>query len=134
MKRSAVVLSALPAGTAGLMLPRKWAWTRSGFTLQQGLALARTDRHHDLDAIAQYHRRYAESPVQSVGERTWSDLDMDAVCAEADHCVSEPCRQYLYRVLHRTQATSAPLGRRMHFDHRGHPMNFSEPCSVSCDI
>lgn len=60
-------------------------------------------------------RKYCElSPGRGapLDDRTWADLDMDAVFARLDHCVSVPGAQYLYRMLRRCEDDGAVLAER----------------------
>lgn len=45
-------------------------------------------------------------------DKTWADLDMDAVFARLDHCVSAPGAQYLYRMLRHCEDNEAALAER----------------------
>lgn len=60
-----------------------------------------------LDILAKSHRaRLATTPgAESLGERTWSDLDLDSVFSKIDRTVSTLGRQALY---HRLRVTTPP--------------------------
>jgi hypothetical protein len=62
------------------------------------------ERDRDLAAIASYHRAVA-APDGSMDQRTWSDLDLDAVFAVLDRTQSSMGQQLLY---HRLRSVSGP--------------------------
>jgi hypothetical protein len=62
-------------------------------------------RGGNLDAIAEYHRARA-TPATGLDDRTWTDLDLDAVFTAIDHTTSTIGQQVLYHRLRTTPAAA----------------------------
>ena len=106
------LLAVLAIGAVLLSLPRLISRARGSVDVFRALRADRQSRHTDLSLIAAFHNR---SPTRTssdpLDDRTWTDLDMDAVFAALDHTASEPGRQYLYHLLRSPRFSLEPLAR-----------------------
>lgn len=69
-------------------------------------------RARDLTVAAAYHSRVTtQSRSAGLDERTWQDLDLDAVFLSLDRSESLPGQQYLYHLLHSPHSAREPLER-----------------------
>lgn len=105
---SRVALWIVLGGVALLFLPRVLDAARRAFRIHNAVA---RDRHRvdlDRDLVAAYDR-LAPDDRPALDERTWADLDLDAVFGAIDRTQSVPGRQYLYHLLRRPQADRGAL-------------------------
>jgi hypothetical protein len=97
---SSLLLGALAIGLLLLLAPRLLG--RFGVAVRMTGLLRRAGgaADRDLERASAYHRALTEADRgDALDERTWTDLDLDAVFASIDRTVSEPGRQLLYHVL-----------------------------------
>lgn len=66
------------------------------------------ERYRDFAAIAAYHRLTSDTSA-SLSDKTWHDLDMDALYSRIENSVTPIGRQYLYRRLRTTATDQASL-------------------------
>jgi|GEM_PF-6041785 len=78
----------------------KGRWRKPAARAQAASWGQRLVRERDLDNIALYHRaKVLRDGGDEVDDRTWSDLDLDAVFVELDRCASAVGQQVLYHRL-----------------------------------
>ncbi len=71
------------------------------------------ERERDFGRIDSYYRLDPPGPDQfSLDERTWRDLELDAVYSVVERCQGRPGRQYLYRMLRVPAGDSDALAAR----------------------
>ncbi|MEM9388127.1 MAG: hypothetical protein AAGA68_23945 [Pseudomonadota bacterium] len=78
------------SGRAGRLREYRANWARP-----------RTERYRDFEAIAAYHRLTVDASA-GVDDKTWHDLDMDALFSRMENSVTPIGRQYLYKRLRTT--------------------------------
>lgn len=107
--RIATLLRRLPQGLRDLWPSAKSRKERlSGLRRQWGRGAG---FERDLGQARKYYE-FAPGVGAPLDDRTWADLDMDAVFARLDHCVSAPGAQYLYRMLRHCESDEAALAER----------------------
>ena len=101
---------AIVFGVALLMAPRLAGRTAAALRISGRLRRDRRLREVDLDRASAYHRYVTgDDCSQALDERTWQDLDLDAVFVSLDHTASEPGRQALYHRLRTPAMEGASL-------------------------
>src|ERR1041385_2669809 len=114
MKSSVLVL------IAGLFLFLVWrALKQLGFgswtVLRQTTGLRRGPRDRDMPQIARWHDLLGGEPSDQVDDRTWADLEMDAVFGVVDQTESRIGQQALYARLRRAVESARSVA---HFETR----------------
>jgi DNA mismatch repair ATPase MutS len=95
-----------------LLAPRLLARFGAAVRVTRLLQVARQQRPADLERSAAYHAVLPPEPSGApLDDRTWKDLDLDAVFVSLDHTASEPGRQVLYHVLRTPRDDAEPLER-----------------------
>jgi hypothetical protein len=110
---------AAAAAAALLFVPRLLTRFGAAYRLTGALRRARRSREPDMRRAAAYHERLAIDASRltdgarddALDDRTWADLDLDDVFVALDRTISEPGRQYLYRLLRTPRMDAAPLAR-----------------------
>lgn len=97
---------AVVIGGAALVLPRWFASLSGSLRIRRTLAERRRIEDLDIDLIAAFHQLYADANGQALDDRTWRDLDLEAVFRQMDRTRSAIGQQYLYHRL-RTPRDSA---------------------------
>lgn len=69
------------------------------------------NRRRDFERIKKYAARF-DDPAHTVDDRTWEDLDMDAVYARLDTTFTNPGEEVLYSLLRTPQADMSALKAR----------------------
>ncbi len=82
---------------------------------QWGKPVSRT-RNMDFISIY-YDNMRPQNENDFVDDKTWSDLEFDAVFTKMDRCVSGPGQQYLYYLLHKYESKEAVLKDRFGLIH-----------------
>lgn len=101
------VIGAIAAGTVLIALPTVIGRFRSSVRMWRALRDAPQATAVPMEKYAAYDLRVGPlSATDALDERTWDDLHLDAVFRQADHCASQPGRQWLYHMLRRPRLTA----------------------------
>lgn len=106
------LLGAIALGAALVLAPRLLARAMAMFRTAAHVRRAPRTRDVDFVRVSAYHGHLATAPRTCVlDDRTWEDLDLDAVFTALDQTTSEPGRQFLYHLLRAPVVDEAPLLR-----------------------
>ena len=107
-----LVLGAVAAGALLLLAPRLLPRISGALRMTAVLRGAPRSTSVDMVRASAYHRHLPDADrATALDDRTWNDLDLDAVFAAIDRTASEPGRQCLYHLLRTPRADGAALHR-----------------------
>lgn len=107
-----ILAGAIALGAVILAAPRLAGRAATALRVTGRLRRDPAPREVDLERASAYHGyATADESAQSLDERTWEDLDLDAVFISLDCTVSEPGRQVLYHRLRTPTLDQGPLLR-----------------------